>query len=89
MSNPFDALMPKQKTVKIDGLDGDITIRELTLGEATSVNEKDSGDMMYEYVSMALVTPKMTVKQLKGLSLQGTQVLSDILKEVMPSKLGN
>lgn len=89
MSNPFDELKPQEKTITVEGLDGEITIRELTLDEVNKISkQKDSADAMYSYVSLALINPKMGVKELKALGTRATPVLSDIISHVTP-KSGN
>lgn len=87
--NPFDALKPITKSVKIDGLDSEIELRELTLEEIMRISEnEDSTEAMYLYVSTSLVSPKMSVKDLKQLGSKATPVIKQILEHSMP-KSGN
>lgn len=86
MANPFDALKPAQKIITVAGLGGPITVRELTLSEVTSIsNQKDQGEAMYAYIATSLVTPKMGVKELKGLGTKAMPVLSEIITHIMPN----
>ncbi len=86
MSNPFLKYTPKKKTVFIEALGVDVDLRELSLDEAMQANDMDEVETLYFYVSKALVSPKMSMKDLKGLNTEATEALKQIVNEALPKK---
>ena len=97
MVNPFDVFRKDlEKTAKIDGLEGEIKYRELTMGEADSFNKRllknynGKGDptvdmneatkIGYEKLELCMLEPKMTVKQLQKLPTSAGKAINAIIK---------
>ncbi len=84
MSNPFAKYKPKHKKVFIESLGAEVELREITLEEAMSVEDMNDIETMYYYVSKALVSPKMSMKELRELNTQATSALKEIVNEALP-----
>lgn len=85
--DPFLAFEIETKTVFIEALNSDVTLRELSLGEVTDISsDAKDDDMMYKYVALAMIEPKKTEDELKKLSARSVKVLSEIVKHIMPTK---
>ena len=96
--NPFDAYKTEEKKVFIEALNSEITYRELTMLEADNFNKRllknydGKGDptidleeatkINYEKVALALVEPKMTVKDLQGLPTSAAKAIAEIVKAI-------
>jgi len=100
MSNVFDVFKPKEKEHFIKALNSKVVIRELTLGEQSEftrsmirgVDDKGQPDIDYdkaldvrfEKISKALVKPKMTTEELKGLNENAKAALDEIYAIIDP-----
>ena len=96
--NPFDAYKTENKTVFIEALNSDVTYRELTMLEADNFNKRllknydGKGDptidleeatkINYEKVALALIEPKMTVKELQALPTSASKAIAEIAKVI-------
>jgi len=106
MSNPFDQFVIQDKEYEIKSLGATVTLRKLTLEQSQSFMDKavkgmdkDDNPIIdikaiqegnFAKVSMSLVNPKMTVKQLKALGSGAKDVITEIVNIVdpLPKKVG-
>ena len=98
MANPFDVFTKTEKTTFIEALDAEIKFRDLTMAEADAFNKRllkdynGKGDptidlaeataINYEKVALALIEPKMTVKDLKALPTSASKAIGEIIKAI-------
>ena len=98
--NPFDQYVIEAKEYEIKSLGATVTLRKLTLSQSEEFMDKsvkglDKDDnpiidmagireSNYAKVSLALVDPKMTIKQLKGLGSDAKDVMVEILDIIDP-----
>lgn len=96
--NPFDAYAVENKTVHIEALNADITLRELTIAEADAFNKRllkgytgkgepeinmeEATKINYEKVALAMVEPKMSVEQLQALPSSASKAIQEIVKHI-------
>ena len=97
MGNPFDVFRKDlEKTATVEGLDGEIKYRELTMGEADAFNKRllkdydGKGDpsidmneatkIGYEKIELCMIEPKMTVKQLQKLPASASKTINAIIR---------
>ena len=96
-ANPFDAYTIEEQTVTIEGF-GDIKLRSLSMAETDAFNKRllkgytGKGDpeidmveatkINYEKIEMAMIEPKMTVKQLQALPSTASKVIGEIVKAI-------
>lgn len=96
--NPFDAYAVENKTVHIEALNADVTLRELTIAESDSFNKRllkgytgkgeptvdmeEATKINYEKVALAMIEPKMTVEQLQALPASAGKAIQEIVKHI-------
>ena len=94
--NPFDVFTTTEKTVRIEALNADIKLRELTMAESDSFNKRllkgysgkgdpeinmeEATQINYEKVALCLIEPKMTVEQLQALPSSASKAINQIVK---------
>lgn len=69
----------------LEAFGGMITIRDLTISEMMDIDKVEDDEKLFKMVSMAIVSPKITANELKGLSFEGMDDLNKIIKEITPS----
>ncbi len=96
--NPFDIFIIGEKTAFIEELNTEIKYRDLTMAESDAFNKRllkdfdGKGDptidldeatkINYEKIELALIEPKMTVKDLKKLPTSASKAISAIVKAI-------
>jgi len=98
--NPFDQYLITPKEYEIKSLGATVTLRKLSLEQSQSFLDKSVKGMdkddnpiidlagiregNFEKVSLALVEPKMTIKQLKSLGSGAKDVMAELLDIIDP-----
>ena len=98
--NPFDQFLITPKEYEIKSLGATVTLRKLSLEQSQSFLDKSVKGMdkddnpiidlagiresNFEKVSLALMDPKMTVKQLKSLGSGAKEVMTELLDIIDP-----
>ena len=100
--NPFDVFITTEKKATVEALGAEITYRELTMAEADSFNKRllkdydgkgdptidlaEATQINYEKVSLAVVTPELTVEYLQSLGTGASKAITEIIKLVDGTK---
>lgn len=96
--NPFDLFTLGEQTAFIDALEAEVTFRSLTMSESDAFNKRLLGNydgkgdptidiaeatkINYEKVALCLVSPKMSIADLKALPVTATKAISEIVKAI-------
>lgn len=97
-ANPFSLFTLGEQTVFIEALNAEVTFRSLTMSESDEFNKRllkgytGKGDpqvdmneatkINYEKVAMCLISPKMSIEDLKALPVTANKAIGEIAKAI-------
>ena len=97
-SNPFDLFALGEQTVYIETLKSDVTYRSMTMAESDAFNKRLLGDydgkgdpqidiaeatqINYEKVALCLISPAMSIDDLKALPVTASKAITEIVKAI-------